>query len=274
MTGGLQSATMSTDIALRTEIVQALQGMAALGLSKGTAGNISVRAERGFYISPTGVAYAGMTPDQIVLVDWDGSFEGGLLPSSEWRFHRDVLQQRPEFNAIVHTHSPHATAVSVLGHDIPAVHYMVAAAGGHSIRCAGYATFGTAELGEAILVALEGRRACLMAHHGVLAAHADLARAMTLAVTVEEMAQLYLQVLPHPPLKVLPDDEMLRVLEKFRSYGQPRRRGEGRDGPEVEAVAASAAALSDRTLPARAGAGATPARGRAAAATARGRRRG
>ncbi|MBL8342525.1 MAG: class II aldolase/adducin family protein [Rubrivivax sp.] len=210
----------------RAAIVRTLQRLAALGLNRGTAGNVSVRGrgdEGGFHISPTGVACEALSPQQIVFVHWDGRHEGALLPSSEWRFHRDVLQARPEFNAIVHTHSPHATAVSVLGHDLPAVHYMVAAAGGHDIRCARYATFGTAELGVAILEALQGRRACLMAHHGVLAAHESLDKALALAVTVEEMAQLYLKVLPHPPLKVLPRDEMDRIVEKFKSYGQPQR---------------------------------------------------
>jgi L-fuculose-phosphate aldolase len=216
---------MNADLSIRTEIVEALRRLAVLGLNKGTAGNISVRADDGFYISPTGVSYARMTPGQIVLVRWDGSFGGETLPSSEWRFHRDVLRERPEFNAIVHTHSPHATAVSILERDIPAVHYMVAAAGGHDIRCARYATFGTAELGREILIALQDRRACLMAHHGVLAAHADLERALALAVTVEELAQLYLQVLPFGPPKVLAEDEMLRVVEKFRTYGQSARGG-------------------------------------------------
>ena len=214
---------MNQDLSIRSAIVQALQGMAALGLNRGTAGNISVRGDGGFYVSPTGLPYAGMTPAQIVFVRWDGRFDGAILPSSEWQFHRDVLQARPEFNAIVHTHSTHATAVSILGHDIPAIHYMVTAAGGNSIRCSRYETFGTAELGQAILEVLHDRRACLMGHHGVLAAHVDLPRAMALAVTVEEMAELYLQVLPHGPLKLLPDDEMQRVLAKFATYGQQPR---------------------------------------------------
>lgn len=215
--------TMGDERRVRRQIVEALQRMAGLGLNRGTAGNISVRAPDGFYISPTGIDYAGMTPDQIVRVRWDGGYDGDIVPSSEWRFHRDVLQARPEFNAVVHTHSVHATAVSILEHDLPAIHYMVATAGGRDIRCARYATFGSAELGAAILVALRDRRACLMAHHGVLAAHTTLERALALAVTVEEMAQLYLQVLPHGPLKVLSDDEMQRALEKFETYGQPRR---------------------------------------------------
>ncbi|MFO1329544.1 MAG: class II aldolase/adducin family protein [Rubrivivax sp.] len=210
------------DASARRAIVDTLRRMAALGLARGTAGNASVRAEGGFYVSPTGMDYATLSPDQVVRMHWDGRFEGDVLPSSEWRFHRDVLRERPEFDAIVHTHSPCATAVAVLGHEIPAVHYMVAAAGGSTIPIARYATFGTEELSQAVVQALRGRRACLMAHHGVLAAHHTLERALALAVTVEEMAELYLRVLPHPPLRVLDDDEMARVLEKFRTYGQQR----------------------------------------------------
>ena len=215
----------SLDLSIRSEIVRALQSMAALGLNKGSSGNISVRADAGFYISPTGLGYADMTPQQIVLLDWDGSYDGDILPSSEWQFHRDILVERPELNAVVHTHAAHATAVSVLGHDIPAIHYMVAAAGGNNIRCARYETFGSAELGPSILLALQGRGACLMAHHGMIAADTSLARAMALAVTVEEMAHLYLQVLAIGEPQVLPDDEMARVLEKFKTYGQQRREG-------------------------------------------------
>lgn len=218
---------MSNDLSIRTSIVEALQSMSRLGINKGTSGNVSVRGENGFYVSPTGIAYAGMTPDQIVFMTWDGQYEGDILPSSEWRFHRDILQERKEFNAVVHTHSTHATAVSVLEHDIPAIHYVVAAAGGNSIRCAKYATFGTAELGREILLAMKDRRACLMAHHGSIAAHVNLARAMALSVTIEEMAHLYLQVLPFGAPRLLPDDEMARILEKFKTYGQqPREAGQ------------------------------------------------
>jgi L-fuculose-phosphate aldolase len=210
----------STDLAIRTSIVEALQSMARLGINKGTSGNISVRGEGGFYVSPTGIAYAGMTPDQIVFMNWDATYEGAVMPSSEWRFHRDLLQARADLNAVVHTHSTCATAVSVMNRDIPALHYVVAAAGGNNIRCAKYETFGTAELGDAILVAMKDRRGCLLAHHGVVAGGMNLGKAMGLAVTIEEMAALYLACLPmgEPPL--LSDEEMARVLEKFKTYGQ------------------------------------------------------
>lgn len=210
----------SSELSARSSIVAALQSMASLGINKGTSGNVSVRGEAGFYVSPTGIAYAGMTPDQIVHMSWDGSHEGDILPSSEWRFHRDILQARPELNAVVHTHSTRATAVSILERDIPAIHYVVAAAGGNDIRCARYETFGTAELSRAVLVALQDRRGCLLAHHGSIACGVDLGQAMALAVTIEEMAALYLACLPLGEPPTLSDEEMARVLEKFKSYGQ------------------------------------------------------
>lgn len=211
---------MSEDLAIRISIVEALQSMARLGINKGTSGNISVRGNGGLYVSPTGLPYAGMTPDQIVFMNWDGTYSGDTLPTSEWRFHRDILRERTELNAVVHTHSTCATAVSILGHDIPAIHYVVAAAGGNNIPCAKYATFGTPELGDEILKVMKGRRACLLAHHGTIAAGVNLARAMALSVTVEEMAALYLACLPHGKPPTLSEEEMERVLEKFKTYGQ------------------------------------------------------
>lgn len=216
----MTTTTNSTDLAIRTSIVEALQSMARLGINKGTSGNISVRGESGFYVSPTGIAYAGMTPDQVVFMNWDGTYEGDILPSSEWRFHRDILQARADLNAVVHTHSTSATAVSILERDIPAIHYVVASAGGNSIRCAKYETFGTAELGDAILVAMKDRRGCLLAHHGSVAGGVNLGKAMALAVTIEEMAALYLACLPLGTPPTLSDEEMARVLEKFKTYGQ------------------------------------------------------
>jgi L-fuculose-phosphate aldolase len=192
------------------------------GLIKGTSGNISVRAGDGFLISPTGVPYEVLTPDQIVPMHWDGTFDGEVLPSSEWRFHRDILQSRSDLNAVVHTHSPQATAVSILGHAIPPIHYRIAAAGGPDIRCAGYATFGTQELADLALKALEGRRACLLAHHGVIAAHVTLGQAMALAETVEELATLYLLCLPMGAPPQLSPEAIAEVIDKHRTYGQQK----------------------------------------------------
>lgn len=209
--------------ALRTEIVESCRSMNRLGINTGTAGNISARHGEGFLITPTGVPYADLTPEMIVPMRWDATFAGDLLPSSEWRFHRDILIARPEFGAVVHTHSTHATAVSILGHDLPAIHYMIAAAGGATIRCAPYASFGSPTLAQHAVEALADRRACLLAHHGVITAHTSIAQALALAVTVEELARQYLALLPLGPPPVLSETQIAEVLEKFRTYGQQPR---------------------------------------------------
>lgn len=208
------------ELALRSELIEACRAMNGLGINKGTAGNISVRCGEGFLISPTGIPYDRLTPDHVVHLGWDGRFDGDVRPSSEWRFHRDILRSRADLNAVVHTHSTQATAVSVLNRDIPAVHYAIAAAGGPTIRCAPYEIFGSQELADRILTALEGRRACLLAHHGVIAGHVSIARALSLAVTVEELATLYLHCLPMGEPPVLSDEQIAAVVEKFKTYGQ------------------------------------------------------
>ncbi|WEX11157.1 L-fuculose-phosphate aldolase [Chelativorans sp. AA-79] len=214
------SDTMSEELTLRTELIEACRSMNGLGINKGTAGNISVRFGDGFLISPTGIPYDKLTPDHVVAMNWDATFKGDVLPSSEWRFHRDILKARPDLNAVVHTHSTHATTVSILEKDIPAIHYSIAATGGNSIRCAPYEIFGSQALADRVVKALEGRRACLMAHHGVIAAHVSIARALSLAVTVEELARQYLLCLPLGEPPVLSEPEIAEVLEKFKTYGQ------------------------------------------------------
>ena len=205
--------------ALRAELVETCRGMVRLGLTRGTSGNVGVRCGDGLLVSPTGVPYDVLTADQVVPMTFSGEHRGAMLPSSEWRLHRDILQARPELNAVVHTHSTHATAVAVLGRAIPAIHYDIAAAGGPTIRCAPYATFGTEELARNVLAALEDRRACLLAHHGVVAAGASLRAALALAELVEELARLYLLCLPAGEPPTLPDEEIARVVERYRTYG-------------------------------------------------------
>lgn len=212
------------ELKLRLELIETCRGMNRLGINKGTSGNVSVRHGKGLLVSPTGIGYDAMRPEDVVQLDWDGRFDGDVLPTSEWRFHRDILAARPDLNAVVHTHSVHATAVAIMGRGIPAIHYMIAAAGGPDIRCAPYATFGTQELADAVLEAMADRRACLLAHHGVIAGHVSMARALALAGTVEELAQQYLLCLPHGEPPVLAPDEIARVVEKFRSYGQQPKR--------------------------------------------------
>lgn len=206
--------------ALRIELLESCRSMNRLGINKGTAGNISVRHGDGFLISPTGIPYDQLQPEHVVAMNWDATFSGDVLPSSEWRFHRDILRARPDLNAVVHTHSTHATSVSILGHDIPAIHYSIAAAGGATIRCAPYEIFGSQELADRVVTALDGRRACLMAHHGVIAAHVSIARALALAVTVEELATQYLLCLPMGVPPVLSEAQIAEVLVKFKTYGQ------------------------------------------------------
>lgn len=204
---------------LRREIIVAARSFTARGLGVGTAGNLSVRVAEGFLITPSGVPYDSLQPSDIVLLDPRGTVvSGSLAPSSEWRFHRDVYAKRPEAGAVVHVHSPYATAIACTRRDIPAFHYMVAVAGGDSIRCAAYATYGTGELSRNALRALAGRRACLLANHGLIALGADLRAALALAEEVEELARQYWLASQFARPVILGRKEMQRVLERFRHY--------------------------------------------------------
>lgn len=214
---------MSGNRELCQAICSAGRAMNELGLNQGTAGNISARADMGFLITPSGVAYETLQPHQIVAMEYDGRWSAAganLKPSSEWRFHRDILRARPDVQAVVHSHPPYATALACLRRDIPAFHYMVAIAGGSVIRCADYATFGTVELSEAAVEALGDRNACLLANHGMIACGETIEAALALAVEVEALAGQYLRALSVGEPAILDDDEMARVLEKFRAgYG-------------------------------------------------------
>jgi L-fuculose-phosphate aldolase len=203
----------------RQSIIDACRRMNALGINQGTSGNISLRHCDGMLITPSAVPYEAMTPEQIVLMDLDGGFDPGQKPSTEWRFHLDIFKARPEINAVVHAHPPYATTLAIMKRDIPPIHYMIAVAGGDSIRCAPYATFGTAELSRHAVAALEGRLACLLAHHGMIAIGPTLAKAMWLAVEVENLARQYhgcLQI-GTPPL--LSGAEIEEVRERMKGYG-------------------------------------------------------
>jgi L-fuculose-phosphate aldolase len=203
----------------RQAIIDACRRMNALGINQGTSGNISVRHGDGLLITPTSVPYDALTPDQIVLMGMDGSHASNQKPSSEWRFHLDILKARADVSAVVHAHPIYCTILAIMGMEIPPVHYMIAAAGGDSIRCAPYATFGTAELSEHAVRALEGRLACLLDHHGMIAIGKTLDKAMWLAVEVETLARQYhgcLQI-GKPPL--LSSAEIERVRRRFAGYG-------------------------------------------------------
>ena len=206
---------------LRTMVIAACHELARRGLTYGTSGNVSVRCdERRFFVSPTGMDYEVLQADDVPLMDLDGRWFGRRRPSSEWRFHRDIFNSRHDVGAIVHTHSPRATALACTGRGIPAFHYMVAVAGGSDIRCAPYYAFGTQELSDVALAALKDRKACLLANHGVIATGADLAGAILLAGEVENLALQYSVALSLGEVRILDDTEMCRVIEKFRTYGQ------------------------------------------------------
>jgi L-fuculose-phosphate aldolase len=194
--------------------------MNASGINRGAAGNVSAREGDGFVITPTGMAYDECVPEDMVWVGLDGTSRGKRKPSSEWRFHRDIYAARPEAGAVIHCHSPFATSLACQEIEIPPFHYMIARFGGDTLRCAAYATFGTQELSDAILAALRDRTVCLMAHHGMVAFGKDLKEALALAVELESLSEQYWRVLQLGQPKLLPADEMVRVIERFKSYGK------------------------------------------------------
>lgn len=206
---------------LRRQIIATALQMNNRGINRGTSGNVSARCKDGFLVTPSGLAYELAKPADMVFVDARGKPTGRLAPSSEWRFHHDIYRARPDAAAVVHTHSSFATTLSCLGRDIPAFHYMVAVAGGNNIRCAPYATFGTQALSDLALAALDGRKACLLGNHGMIAVGASLTAALALAVEVEALAEQYWRAMQIGKPGILSDDEMSVVLEKFRSYGKP-----------------------------------------------------
>jgi L-fuculose-phosphate aldolase len=209
---------------LREELIAAARAMNRTGINQGTSGNLSLRCGDGLLITPSGLPYDRLEPADIVFLRMDSGevpdVTGPRKPSSEWRMHRDVYRARPAAQAILHAHPVHCAALACLRRPLPAFHYMVAVAGGRDIRCAPYATFGTQDLSDHVLAALEDRRACLMANHGLLCLGSDLRSALALAVEIEALARTYLQCLAVGEPVVLEDAEMERVLEKFKDYGK------------------------------------------------------
>ena len=217
----------------RRALVAAARRMNQLGINQGASGNLSVRAGGGILITPSGLSYQAMAPVDLVEMTFDGAWRcaaAGRCPSSEWRFHLDILRARPEFGALVHSHPRNATALACHGRGIPAFHYMVAVAGGDSIRCAPYATFGSAGLSQHALKALKGRGACLLANHGMIACGADLDAALALALEVETLAAQYCTALALGEPEILSAGEMARVLAKMKAGA-----GYGGAGPATPA---------------------------------------
>lgn len=223
-----------TEAALRREIVARCREMNASGINQGTSGNISARLGARMLVTPSGIAYDALEPAMIAtmaLEDPSGAWEGPLAPSSEWRFHRRLLTARPDAGAVVHAHPTWCTALAMARREIPACHYMIAAFGGDSVRCAGYARFGSAELAELAVAAMEDRSACLLANHGMIALGDTLARAMWRAVELEALARQYCAALAIGGPVILDPAAIDEAKAAFANYGPqdptppgPRRR--------------------------------------------------
>lgn len=213
---------MMDDIELRRQIVDAMVKMDARGLNRGTAGNVSARAEGGMLITPSGVVPERLSAEQIVFVADDGTWdESGLKPSSEWRMHLGILQRRADANAVIHCHSRHATILACAGIPIPALHYMIAVSGGAEVAVAPYETFGTEELAKSIADTLGAhRRACLLANHGQIAIGRSLGEAFIIADEIEEQAAVYCGTLAIGGPKLLDNGEMMKIGLAFMAYGQ------------------------------------------------------
>lgn len=205
---------------MRNQLLAIARKLVELGLNQGTAGNVSVRDGEHFLITPSGVPTDALQPQDMVKMQFDGTHEGTRPPSSEWRFHRDILAARPEVGAVIHTHSMFATTLACLRRDVPPFHYMIALAGGDNIRCAPYALFGTQALSDAALEALKDRRACLLANHGMIATGRDLAHALSVANEVETLCEQYWRALQVGGPTLLTEAEMNAAIEQFKGYGQ------------------------------------------------------
>ena len=210
-------------MALRSQMRATAMRLSDLGLNRGSTGNVSARGANHWLVTPSGVPPEALTAESMVALDFAGQVLGAGKPSSEWRFHRDIFVARPEVGGIVHTHSRFATAFACVQRDIPSFHYMVAMAGGDSIRCAPYALFGTQALSDHALIALTDRKACLLGNHGMIAVGADLEDALALAIEVESLCEQYWSALQLGEPQLLSTEQMQEVMEKFKGYGRHGR---------------------------------------------------
>ena len=205
---------------LRDQVIETCLAMNAMGINQGTSGNVSVRTDEGFLMTASGVPYHKMKREHVVEMDLDGGYRGDYLPSTEWRMHHDIFKTRPEAGAIVHTHSIYATALACLRKDIPAFHYMIGITGGASLRVSAYEEFGTQDLCDTMLKALDGRMACLLANHGQIAFGPDLDKALWRAGEVETICHQYWAASLAGKPVILNDAQMKTVLARFKSYGK------------------------------------------------------
>lgn len=205
---------------LRQQMLEVSRELVRLGLNRGTSGNVGARCGEYFLVTPSGVPVDEMTPGSMVEMDFSGKVLSAGKPSSEWRFHLDILKARPEINAVVHVHSMFATTMACLRMEIPAFHYMIALVGGDSIHCAPYALFGSQTLSDVAVAALENRKACLLANHGMIAIGKDLKSVLAITVEVETLCEQYWRALQVGQPYILCDQEMQEVQEKFQGYGR------------------------------------------------------
>lgn len=211
----------------RQAAVDAVARMDALGMNRGSSGNLSLRWQHqgrdGMLITPTGMGADELRPQDLVWRGWDGTLVGDWQPSSEWHFHQALYRSRPDLNAVVHSHATHAAALACLRRPLPAFHYMVAVAGGDDVPLTPYHLFGTEALSQAVAQAMRQRDACLMANHGLVAAGSTLAKAMKVAQEIESLCEIYLKALAVGEPVLLSRDEMAVVIERFGHYGKTAR---------------------------------------------------
>jgi len=213
---------------LREEIVATCRELDRTGLNRGSSGNVSARDGDAMLVTPSAVPPSDLTADMIARMPFGGDYgawEGPLRPSTEWRFHLDLMRARPDVGAVVHTHAPFSTILAIARKPIPAVHYMMAAFGGPDIRVAGYACYGTAELSAQVVAAMEGRAGCLMANHGMLTAGANLKRTLWLAQELEALAHQYFHVLQIGGGAILSQAELAETAKGFAGYGVGAAKG-------------------------------------------------
>ena len=220
---------------LRKEVIETCLAMNEEGINQGTSGNVSVRTDEGFLITASGIPYHKMKAEHVVEMDLEGGYRGDYLPSTEWRMHLDIFKARAEAQAIVHTHSIHATALACLRQDIPAFHYMIGVCGGPTLRVSDYAEFGTQALSDTMLKALEGRTACLLANHGQIAFGNDLAKALWRAGEIEAICHQYWAAKLAGKPVILDDKQMATVLARFTSYGLQSKDMKAANAPAVQA---------------------------------------
>ncbi len=204
----------------RDEALAAVRRLDALGMNRGSTGNLSLRSGEGMLITPTGMGADELRPQDLVWLGWDGTLRGDWQPSSEWHFHQAIYRARPDLNAVVHTHAVHAAALACLRRELPAFHYMVAVAGGDHVPCVPYHLFGTEALSDAVAAAMQAVDACLLANHGLVAAGATLAQAIKVLLEIESLCEVYLKALAVGEPAILSAPEMAAVIEKFGAYGK------------------------------------------------------